>query len=246
MSSSPLPGRPLPGRVVVITGAAGALGSTVLSTLLASDHAVAAVDVSAASGRLAELCAPHGPRALACAGDVRDPAFWAEAMSKIEATLGTPTGATFIAGGWDGGAPLHEAKSDALARMLEMNVETAFHSMRAVLPGMVARKSGSIVVVGSRAVERPWDSAGAAAYAASKSAVVAMARAAAAEVLAYGVRINAVLPSIIDTKANRASMPKADPSRWVSAESLAGVIAFLLSEASRDISGAAIPVYARV
>ena len=101
------------------------------------------------------------------------------------------------------------------------------------------------MVVGSRAVEQPWTSARSAAYAASKSAVVALARAVAAEVLEDGVRVNAILPSTMDTPANRAAMPKADPSRWVSLESAAGVVAFLLSDAARDISGVALPVYGR-
>jgi NAD(P)-dependent dehydrogenase (short-subunit alcohol dehydrogenase family) len=100
-------------------------------------------------------------------------------------------------------------------------------------------------VVGARAAVRPETSAGAAAYAASKAAVVALAQAAAAEVLKHGVRVNAVLPSILDTPANRAGIPGADFTRWVSVDSLAGVIQFLLSDAARDITGAAIPVYGR-
>ena len=101
------------------------------------------------------------------------------------------------------------------------------------------------MVIGSRAVERPWESVNAAAYAASKAAVVALAQARAAEVLEAGVRVNAVLPSTLDTAANRAAMPKADASRWVSTDSLADVVAFLLSEGARDVSGAALPVYGR-
>jgi NAD(P)-dependent dehydrogenase (short-subunit alcohol dehydrogenase family) len=80
---------------------------------------------------------------------------------------------------------------------------------------------------------------------AAKSAVIAYAKTVAAEVLDSGVRVNAVMPSVIDTPPNRIAMPKSDPLRWVSPESLARVIAFLLSDDARDISGAAIPVYAR-
>jgi NAD(P)-dependent dehydrogenase (short-subunit alcohol dehydrogenase family) len=111
---------------------------------------------------------------------------------------------------------------------------------------MVEAKQGSIVVVGSRAVERPWTSAGAAAYAAAKAAVVTMAETVATEVLEHGVRVNAILPSTMDTAANRAAMPDADPSRWVALSSAAAVIAFLFSDDARDVSGAAIPVYGRV
>src|SRR5262249_6398369 len=122
---------------------------------------------------------------------------------------------------------------------------TARHALRALLPAMVEARAGSVVVVGSRVVERPWTSAGAAAYAASKAAVVTLAQTVAAEVLKDGVRVNAVLPSTLDTAANRRAMPKADPATWVTTESLAKVIAFLLSDDARDISGAAIPVYGR-
>jgi NAD(P)-dependent dehydrogenase (short-subunit alcohol dehydrogenase family) len=93
---------------------------------------------------------------------------------------------------------------------------------------------------------RPYDAPGDAAYSASKAALTALAQAVAAEVLADGVRVNVVLPSTIDTAANRRAMPDADHSRWVTTESLAGVIGFLLSEQARDISGAALPVYGRV
>lgn len=110
---------------------------------------------------------------------------------------------------------------------------------------MVAERSGSIVVVGSRAVERPWTGTGSAAYAAAKAAVVTIAQTVAQEVLEYGVRVNAVLPSTLDTPANRASDPNADPSKWVSLSSAAAVMAFLLSDDARDVSGAAIPLYGR-
>jgi NAD(P)-dependent dehydrogenase (short-subunit alcohol dehydrogenase family) len=110
---------------------------------------------------------------------------------------------------------------------------------------MIAARSGSVVLVGSRAAVQPWTSAGAAAYAASKAALVALAQAVAQEVLEHGVRVNAILPSTMDTPANRKAMPNADPSRWVGTDSAASVISFLLSDASRDVSGAAIPVYGR-
>jgi NAD(P)-dependent dehydrogenase (short-subunit alcohol dehydrogenase family) len=150
------------------------------------------------------------------------------------------------AGGFAGGARLFEGDGDAVwQRMIEQNLESARLAMAGLLPAMVAAKRGSVVLVGSRAAVRPWDSPGAAAYATSKAALVAMAQAVAAEVVADGVRVNVVLPSVIDTEANRKAMPSADPSRWVDRESLCDVIAFLLSDAARDVSGAALPVYGR-
>jgi NAD(P)-dependent dehydrogenase (short-subunit alcohol dehydrogenase family) len=152
-----------------------------------------------------------------------------------------------IAGSWKGGARLFEPEADDhWTAMLEANLWTARTALRALLPGMVRERYGSIVLIGSRAAVRPWESAKAAAYAASKAAVIALAQSVAAEVLDDGVRINVVLPSTIDTPQNRAAMPNADASRWVTPASLAGVIEFLLSPAARDISGAAIPVYGRV
>jgi NAD(P)-dependent dehydrogenase (short-subunit alcohol dehydrogenase family) len=129
--------------------------------------------------------------------------------------------------------------------MMLANVETAYRSLRALLPAMVAGRNGSIVVVGSRVVEQPWTGKGAVAYTAAKSAVVAMARATAAEVLQYGVRVNAILPSTMDTPANRAAMPNADPSSWVPLRAAADLIAFLLSDESRHISGVSVPIYGR-
>jgi NAD(P)-dependent dehydrogenase (short-subunit alcohol dehydrogenase family) len=113
--------------------------------------------------------------------------------------------------------------------MLAANLATAHATLAALLPSMVSRKRGSVVVVGSTASVRPWESAGSAAYAASKAAVVALAQATAAEVHPAGVRVNAILPSTIDTPQNRAGMPDADFSKWVTAASIAGVVSFLLS-----------------
>lgn len=234
-------------EVVIVTGAAGAFGPTLVRTLIARGMNVAALDVPPAAARLEALRKDVGPHCLAIATDARDGAAWSDALKKIERDLGAPTGAALIAGTWAGGSPIHAENDDTVwDKMLAANLETAYHSLRALLPGMVARRNGSVVVVGSRAVERPWESKGAAAYAAMKSAVVTLARTTAAEVVEHNVRINAVLPSTIDTPPNRAAMPNADPSKWVSPESLSKVIAFLLSDDARDVTGAALPVYGRV
>jgi len=234
--------------VIVITGAAGALGSEVARHLVRSaGHKVAPVDRPEADAALRELAAGIGEKdALAVAADSADAHAWDEALPRIERALGAPIfGAALIAGGWQGGAPLHAEDDKVWRAMLAQNLETAHAALRALLPGMVLRKDGSVVVIGSRVVERPWTSANASAYAATKAAVVAMAQAAAAEVLDSGVRINAILPSTLDTPANRRAMPNVDPARWVTRASAAGVIAFLLSDAARDISGASIPLYGR-
>ncbi len=230
---------------VVITGAAGALGAEVARTLAAGGYNLALVDTPRASERLAALVPELGSRARAYEADISDGAAWDSILPRIESDAGVaPTHAALIAGGWQGGVSLHAETDDKVWRaMIASNLDTVHATLRAILPGMVARTRGSVVVVGSRVAERPWTSAGAAAYAASKAGVVALAQAVAAEVLASHVRVNVILPSTLDTPANRRSMPDADPSRWVSTASAAGVIAFLLGDGARDISGAAIPVY---
>jgi NAD(P)-dependent dehydrogenase (short-subunit alcohol dehydrogenase family) len=236
-------------RIVAITGAAGALGGALAAHLAAQGYRVALLDTPRGKDRLLALAEALGGagRASVHLGDLATPAGWSAAVADLEAALGgAPTHAALIAGGWQGGAPLHATgDDDVLGAMIQKNLETAYHALRALLPAMVSARHGSVVVVGSRAVERPWTSAGAAAYAATKSAVVTLAEVVAAEVLEHGVRVNAVLPSTMDTPANRAAMPDADPSRWVSLPSAAGVIAFLLSDDARDVSGAALPLYGR-
>ncbi len=229
--------------ITVVTGAAGALGSEVVRVLLERGHHVAALDRP--SKRLDALARPGS--CLPIALDLTSEPSWTSAVARIESELGPITGGVLCAGGYAGGAPVRTTPKDdgTYARMVEMNLGTVERSIHALVPAMASRKNGSIVVIGSRVVERPWEGVGAAAYVASKSAAVAYALATAAELTDEFVRINAVLPSVIDTPANRSAMPQADPLRWVAPESLARVIAFLLSDEARDVSGAAIPVYAR-
>jgi NAD(P)-dependent dehydrogenase (short-subunit alcohol dehydrogenase family) len=231
---------------IVVTGGAGALGSALVRELCAQGKRVAIVDSPAAKNRMLEIAKPLSGKAFAIECDVASPSAWKQAVSEINRDVGGVVGAAFIAGGYRGSDPVHAAKDDSeWPSMIEANAETVYRSMRALLPGMVAAKSGSIVVIGSRAVERPWTSKNAAAYAASKTAAVALAEVVAAEVRDFGVRVNAVLPSTIDTAANRKSMPDAAFEKWVKPESLAKVIAFLLSDDAHDVSGAVIPVYGR-
>jgi NAD(P)-dependent dehydrogenase (short-subunit alcohol dehydrogenase family) len=233
-------------EVAMVTGAAGALGAEVARVLSRRGCKLALVDAERGETRLRELAASVGGASIVT-GDLAAEGAWQGVVARIERELGAPpTQAALIAGGYRGGKPLHEeTDASALASMLDANVATAYHALRAVLPAMVALKKGSVVVVGSRAAVQPWTGSGSAAYAASKAAVVALAQAVAAEVVAHGVRVNAVLPSTMDTPANRAAMPKADPAAWVTLPSAAGVIAFLLSDDARDVSGAAVPLYGR-
>ena len=230
-------------HTTLVTGAAGALGSALCRYLASRGHRLALVDVGSASARLETLSVEV--KGVPLAFDAAQAAAWEEPLERVDKELGPLTGAVLVAGGWQGGAPLHASDDAVWDAMLQLNLQTTYRALRAVLPGLVSRRRGSVVVVGSRAAVRPWTSTNAAAYAATKSAAVSLAEVVAAEVLESGVRVNSVLPSTLDTPANRRTMPNADATRWVAPESLAAVIAFLLSDDSRDISGAALPVYGR-
>ncbi len=233
--------------ITLVTGAGGALGSEVARVLAARGHKLVLCDGAHAEARLETLSSELGAGvAVTSAQDFSTRHAYAEALGKARGRLGGGlTGACLVAGGWQGGKRFHETDPAVWDAMISQNLETVRRALEALLPPMVTAKKGSLVVVGSRAAVRPWTSANAAAYAASKAAVVALMEAVAQEVLEDGVRINAILPSTMDTKANRGAMPDADPTRWVSLASAAGLVAFLLSEEARDISGAAIPIYGR-
>ena len=233
-------------RVIVISGAVGALGTALSRHLVARGYRVAGVGLRRHGERLRTLEQELGAAFAGFSLDDDSTAAWDVALGVAESRLGAVSGAALVAGGWRGGRPFHEDRDEGAWRsMLDENLESTQRALRALLPRLVAQRSGSVVVVGSRNVERPWSGLGAAPYTVAKSAVVALARAIAGEVLDAGVRVNAVLPSTIDTAQNRGAMPDADVSRWVTAESIAAVIEFLLSDAARDVSGAVVPVYGR-
>ena len=148
-----------------------------------------------------------------------------------------------LVGGYLDGAPVAGMDMEQWDRQFALNTRSAALGLRAVLPGMVERGGGRAVAVGTRAALRPF--AGASAYAASKAAVIALVGAASEEVKRAGVCVNAVLPSVIDTPANRAASPDADPATWVRPEEIGAVIAFLCSPEASAVTGAAIPVYGK-
>jgi NAD(P)-dependent dehydrogenase (short-subunit alcohol dehydrogenase family) len=235
-------------NIAVVTGGAGALGGAVVRELVARGHRVAIFDGPNGKTRADAMVTELGAEKVhVFLGDLSTRAAWNDGLAKARAAFGdAPSFAALVAGGWKGGRALHEETDDTTFQaMMSSNAATVNHALASLLPEMVKARKGSIVAIGSRAVDRPWTSTNASAYAASKAAAVALVQAAAAEVVEYGVRINAILPSTMDTPANRAAMPKVDPKTWVTVESAAKVVAFLLSDDSRDVSGAAIPVYGR-
>lgn len=144
-------------------------------------------------------------------------------------------------GAYAGGTSLWETDPKVFEQMLALNLRSGFVLCRVVVPLMLQKGTGAIVNVASRAAVD--HAAGAAAYAASKAAAVAMIDSLAADLKGTGVRANSVLPSIIDTEANRKAMPKADFNQWPKPEEIASVILFLCSDEAKLIHGAAVPVY---
>jgi NAD(P)-dependent dehydrogenase (short-subunit alcohol dehydrogenase family) len=141
---------------------------------------------------------------------------------------------------------VHETPVEEFDNQFRLNLRPTYLMVHASIPAMLENHPpirGSIVCVGTRAALQPFS--GAAGYIASKAAVIAFAQAVAAEYRHDGIRCNAILPSVIDTPANRASMPTADHERWVTPAEIAAVISHLLSDDSGPTSGAAIPVYGR-
>jgi NAD(P)-dependent dehydrogenase (short-subunit alcohol dehydrogenase family) len=148
-----------------------------------------------------------------------------------------------LVGGYAATGLIHETPVAEFERMLNLNLRPTYLVTAAAMPHLTAAGGGAVVCVSSRAAVAPFP--GAAGYVTAKAAVVAFANAVAAEYRAVGVRCNTVLPSVIDTPANRAAQPAADHSRWVPPEQIAAVIRFLAGPESAPTSGASIPVYGR-
>jgi NAD(P)-dependent dehydrogenase (short-subunit alcohol dehydrogenase family) len=221
---------------VAVTGAAGALGARTAELLGAAGWTVVGIDLGTFAG------GAGGP-ALALGGvDITSEPAMAEAARRIEAEQGGLDGLVNIAGGfsWE---TIADGAIETWDRLYAMNVKTTLVASRALLP-LLRRSQGAIVNVGAAGAVKAATGMGA--YAASKSGVARLTEALAEELKEEGVRVNAVLPSIIDTPANRADMPDAAFDRWVKPEALASVIAFLLSPDAGAVTGALIPVTGRV
>ena len=218
-------------RTVIVTGSTGALGRAVSSRLSEEGWAVVAVGRGAVDSLPARAARRLG------GVELTDEA----ATERAFAGLGDLHGLVNAAGGfvWE---KIGRGAKATWDRMYALNVATALNASRAALP--LLRRGGAIVNIGAAGAAHAV--AGMGAYAAAKSAVLRLTESLAAELKAEGIRVNAVLPSIIDTPANRADMPDADFEKWVTPEELAEVIAFLLSDKASGITGAAIPVTGRV
>jgi NAD(P)-dependent dehydrogenase (short-subunit alcohol dehydrogenase family) len=226
------------GKTALVAGGTGGLGRAVSLALVQEGARVSVTYRS--EEELQSLRAAAGTSASSLTGFRADVTNEKE-VSAVVQKIGSLDILVNAVGGYAGGTALWETTADTFDRMMLLNVRSGFVLARVVVPAMVRRGSGSIVNISSRAAVD--HAAGASAYAASKAAAVAMMDSLGAEVLGKGVRVNTVLPSIIDTEANRKAMPDADFAKWPKPEEIARVILFLCSEDAKLIHGASVPVY---
>lgn len=229
-------------KVVLVAGGTGGLGRSVSLAFLQQGATVAVTwrhlqELDA----LRDAAGNGASRLTGFNTDVTNPQATADLVNQILSRFDHLDVLVNTVGGYAGGIPLWQLEADVFERMIDLNLRATYALARAAASVMVARKSGAIVNVAAKAA---WDhAAGAGAYAASKAAALALMDSLAADLTGTGVRANSILPSIIDTEANRRDMPKANFSKWPKPDDIANVILFLASDEARVIHGAAIPVF---
>jgi NAD(P)-dependent dehydrogenase (short-subunit alcohol dehydrogenase family) len=228
------------GRVFAITGASGALGSAVALAAAAQGFRLALID----HVRHTPQGLTDGDDVLLLGGvDLTDAESAQAAIDAAAARFGGLDAVLNIAGGfsWE---TVEAGSAETWRKLFRLNVETAANVCRAAIPHLKRSKAGRIVNVGANGAVKA--ALGMGAYAASKAGVHRLTEALAEELKGSGVTVNAVLPSIIDTPANRADLPKADFATWVTPQELTAVMLFLASEQASAVTGALIPVTGRV
>ena len=228
------------GQVALVAGGTGALGRAVAQALLAEGAQVTVTYRHAEEFAALQQAVGAAPLAGAQT-DVTDLAAAEQLIAELVRDRGRLDILVNAVGGYVGGTPLWQADPAALERMLSLNLLSGHALARAAAPVLLRSGRGSVVNIAARAALE--HAAGSAAYTASKAAALALFDSLAADLAGSGVRVNSVLPSIIDTPANRAAMPNADFARWPKADDIARVVLFLCSDDARVIHGAAIPVY---
>lgn len=230
-------------QVVLITGAAGGLGQVVARVFAKAGANLALTDQK--PERLESLRQTIGidsGRCLIRAADITKQSEAKALCAAVDAAFGRIDVLLNLAGGFRM-ASVDETSEEAWDFLINLNARSVYNLAVATVPYMKRQRRGAIVNVASRVALHGEAKLGA--YAAAKAAVVRLTESMAAELLDHNVRVNCVMPSVLDTAANRQAMPDADPSKWVTPESVAEVLLFLASSAARDISGAAIPIYGR-
>ncbi|HYT26369.1 MAG TPA: SDR family NAD(P)-dependent oxidoreductase [Actinomycetota bacterium] len=224
----------------LVTGGTGGLGAAVTAELLDSGWRVVVPWVE--PSKLERVGRRDGLELVEA--DLFDPGAARAAVEHAARDAHVPLRAVVnLVGGYAGGAKVADTPVEDFEQQLRLNLRPTYLVTQAALPHLVEAGGGAVVCVSSRAAVRPFP--GAAGYVTAKAAVLAFAQAVAAEYKADGVRCNAILPSVIDTPANRAAQPGADHAKWVPPERVAALIRFLCSDESAATSSAAIPVYGR-
>ena len=230
------------GKVILVAGGTGGLGRAVSLAFL-KEKANVIVPYRSAE-EFAALQGAAGSNASSLQGqqlDVTDESAVGQLIDRILVQHGRLDAMVNTVGGYAGGVKLWELETKVLDQMLALNLRASYVLARAAIVPMLKQKHGAIVNVAAKAALD--HGAGAGVYAASKAAALALVDSLAADVKGTGVRVNSILPSIIDTAANRKAIPSADYAAWPKPEDIARVILFLCSDDARVIHGAAIPVY---
>jgi NAD(P)-dependent dehydrogenase (short-subunit alcohol dehydrogenase family) len=225
----------LQNKIAMVTGADGGLGTHVTRALL--DGGATVIGVS----RKAQQSSSDKASYLAVAADLSSAETAKRTVDEIAARFGRVDILAHLVGGFAGGKTIAETDDTTFQRMLDLNLKSAFYVLRAVIPHMRRAGRGSVIAIGSRAAEDPGPGVGA--YSASKAALVSLIRTVAIENKDVAITANVLLPGTMDTPTNRQAMPGADTSQWVQPASVASMIAWLASEAGKDVNGAVIPVY---
>ena len=230
------------GKVVLVAGGTGGLGRAVtLAFLEDGARVIITYRVQKEFDGLKSAAGKNEPNLEGYVVDVTDEAAVRQLVEKIVGKYRRLDAMVNTVGGYAGGTKLWELETKVFDQMLALNLRSGYALSRAAVRAMLKEGRGAIVNVAAKAAVD--HAAGAAAYAASKSAAVALLDSLAADLKGSGVRVNSILPSIIDTEANRKAMPTADFSKWPKPEDIARVILFLCSDDAKVIHGAAIPVY---
>lgn len=224
-------------KVALVTGAGGNLGRAVVDAFVAAGARVAAVERGAGGA--------VGPpdvfdRRLSVRADLLDEASTRAMADAVFARWGRIDILCNIAGGFAAGTPVHETADDLWRRMFDLNVMTAVHALKAVVPRMIAAGRGNIVnVAAASSVRGQPDTA---AYAIAKNGVVRLTESMAAELRIHGICVTCIMPTVIDTPQNRAAMPDVDVSQWTPPAAIAEVVLFLAADAAAVVSGSSVPV----
>ena len=221
------------GRTVVVTGGSGAVGRVASRRFAEAGAQVVVADMAPPPGEAGALAYHEA--------DVLDEASVRGLFERVASEYGGPHVLVNIAGGFRFGPSVEEMDESDWDGLLQLNLKSAFLTIKNVLPYMKAQGYGRIVSIAARSGLHGDPMV--AHYSVSKGGVILLTQSVAAEVKAHDITVNAVLPSIIDTPANRAAMPDAKVERWVQPDDLANVLLFLASEEARAVSGAAVPVY---